>query len=341
VDECPDYFGNAEHNGCPLPKKELDRMRKIYEHQQLAKQYALDDARNPYNPRNDAFDPTDPYNPFNPRNSAFDVKHPENPFNPDNNYFDINNPHNPYNPKSANYNPKLNDIKEYDPDKHRPKNPSDLDPKDPKNFGRIVIGLPTSEKYGDYYKPKKHGQGSHGGQHIAGNGNSGKGGKGGRSGGIDNPNNPLTFDPNFKYEHTPDSLTGFNPTNIKLTKEEEEYCQRVDLSDLKAAIYFQPSNASANISSLKSLDKIVEAMRRCAILEVQIAGHADADGSDNSNLTLSEKRAKAVLRYITGQGISNKRLKYNAYGEQYPAAPNDNPDGKQQNRRTEIQVRKN
>ena len=81
-------------------------------------------------------------------------------------------------------------------------------------------------------------------------------------------------------------------------------------------------------------------MRKCAILEIQIAGHADADGNENTNLSLSEKRAQAVLKYITGQGISDRRLKYNAYGEKYPSAPNDSPNNKQQNRRAEIKVQK-
>ena len=39
-----------------------------------------------------------------------------------------------------------------------------------------------------------------------------------------------------------------------------------------------------------------------------------------------------------GQGVSDRRLKYNAYGEKYPLVSNGTEDGKQQNRRAEIQV---
>lgn len=330
ADECPDYFGVAEHNGCPLPKAELERMRKLYDNQQLAKKYDIKDARNPYNPKSDKFDPTDPFNPFNPKNPNFNVNDPENPYNPDNALFDINDPHNPYNPKSVNYNPKYDKIKPFDPESRNP-NPSDLDPQDPKNFGRIVIGTPTSDKFGGYKKPRKS---NTGGTSNDGNYTNTNSGRGSNKGGND-----LQFDPNFTYTHTPDALTGFTekPT---LTKEEAEYCERLDLNDLRAAIYFQTNNAAANQNSLKSLDKIVDAMRRCALIEIQIAGHADADGSDIHNQTLSERRAQAVLRYISGQGISDKRLKYNAYGEKYPAADNGTPEGKQQNRRTEIKVQK-
>jgi len=135
------------------------------------------------------------------------------------------------------------------------------------------------------------------------------------------------------------NLTGITPP-VRLSPEEEAYCQRLDLASLRAAIYFDYDHSSANPNSMRTLGKVVEAMRKCAILELQIAGHADADGDDSYNLELSERRAKAILRYIAGEGISDRRLKYNAYGEKYPIAPNNSNDGKSQNRRAEIKVQR-
>lgn len=129
-------------------------------------------------------------------------------------------------------------------------------------------------------------------------------------------------------------LPGF-PDPVRLTPEEAEYCQRLDIASLRAAIYFDYDAANVNSGSLRALDKIVEAMRRCAILELQVAGHADSDGDDMYNSTLSERRAQAVLRYITGEGVSDKRLKYNAYGEKYPSGK-----GKDKDRRAEIRVQR-
>jgi outer membrane protein OmpA-like peptidoglycan-associated protein len=328
LDECPDYFGIAQHKGCPLPKEEMEQMKKIYNNQVLAKKYNLTDPRNPYNPRNDNFDPTDPYNPYNPNNPEFNVTDPENPFNPDHPMFDINNEHNPYNQNSKNYSPKYAKIKPYDPNK----NPADLNPKDPANFGRIVIGNPASDKYGGFNNNRGKNKG---GNNKANNNISNKPNKGNKGN-----TSPSLYDNNFTYVDTnPKSLTGFEerPT---LSKEEEEYCNRLNLDELKAAIYFGTGQASTNDNALGPLDKIVDAMRKCAILEIQIAGHTDADGNENTNLSLSERRAQAVLKYITGQGISDRRLKYNAYGEKYPLAPNDSPNNKQQNRRAEIKVQK-
>ncbi len=132
------------------------------------------------------------------------------------------------------------------------------------------------------------------------------------------------------------NLNGFTEP-VRMTPEEEEYCQRLELKELHTAIYFDYDAATPN--SIRALNRIIEAMRKCAILELQVAGYTDSDGSDMYNLELSERRAKAVLRYITGEGISDKRLKYNAYGEKYPAAPNVGVQ-KSKNRRAEIKVQR-
>ena len=130
-----------------------------------------------------------------------------------------------------------------------------------------------------------------------------------------------------------------NPTNYQpLSPAEAADCNRIDLASLRAAIYFDYDASRAESNSLRQLNRVVDAMRKCASLELQVAGHTDADGGDGYNTMLSEKRAKSVLKYIKGQGISDTRLKYNGYGEKYPIAPNSTEEGKQKNRRAEIHV---
>jgi outer membrane protein OmpA-like peptidoglycan-associated protein len=139
---------------------------------------------------------------------------------------------------------------------------------------------------------------------------------------------------------------GFNSDNIydnprdvqPLSPEETADCNRINLQTLTAAIYFDYDAAKADNSSLRQLNRVVDAMQKCAKLELQVGGYADSDGGDNYNYKLSEKRAKSVLKYIMGQGISDQRLKYNAYGEKYPLFNNSTDEGKQRNRRAEIQV---
>jgi len=113
-------------------------------------------------------------------------------------------------------------------------------------------------------------------------------------------------------------------------------CDQIDLEPLRTAIYFEYNKANPN--AIKGLEKVIEAMRKCALIELEISGHTDADGDEKYNLKLSEKRAKAIMNYLTNKGINKERLKFNAFGEQMPVAPNDDDEGKSRNRRAEIRL---
>lgn len=164
------------------------------------------------------------------------------------------------------------------------------------------------------------------------------------------PKNGIQFNNNsndyVKDNNSSGSGGGFNTKNIydnpravePLTPEEAANCNRINLQTLTAAIYFDYDAGKADNSSLRQLNRVVDAMQKCAKLELQVGGYADSDGGENYNYKLSEKRAKSVLKYIMGQGISDQRLKYNAYGEKYPLSSNSTEEGKQRNRRAEIQV---
>ncbi|UQV24791.1 OmpA family protein [Vibrio sp. J383] len=51
-------------------------------------------------------------------------------------------------------------------------------------------------------------------------------------------------------------------------------------------------------------------------------GHTDSKGSDISNQTLSEKRAKSVGDYLVNQQVPNGRFNTKGYGERYPVCEN-------------------
>ena len=147
---------------------------------------------------------------------------------------------------------------------------------------------------------------------------------GGSNNGSGNPNNQDIYS----------NTIGTKP----LTPQEAADCNRINLQTLTAAIYFDYDASKADPNSLRQLNRVVDAMQKCTRLELQVGGHADSDGSSNYNYKLSERRAKAILNYITGKGISDQRLKYNAYGEKYPMADNNTEEGKQRNRRVEIKA---
>ncbi len=70
--------------------------------------------------------------------------------------------------------------------------------------------------------------------------------------------------------------------------------------------------------------------------KVLIEGHTDSRGSDDYNIGLSERRARAVSTALASRGISDAQIQTLGRGKAYPVASNDTPEGRQQNRRVEI-----
>ena len=71
-------------------------------------------------------------------------------------------------------------------------------------------------------------------------------------------------------------------------------------------------------------------------LKAKISGHTDSDGEEVYNQKLSEKRAEAVLEYLTKKGIDKARLSSIGYGESKPIKDNSTEKGKKLNRRVEF-----
>lgn len=86
------------------------------------------------------------------------------------------------------------------------------------------------------------------------------------------------------------------------------------------------------------LDNLVAAMKEKSGLRVQLAGHTDDTGADDLNLALSQKRASAVLKYLSSKGVSASRLSAVGYGEAQPLVANDSDDNRAKNRRTEFRI---
>lgn len=93
------------------------------------------------------------------------------------------------------------------------------------------------------------------------------------------------------------------------------------------------------------LDKLVELMKDNPTMEIELSSHTDSRGSDASNLSLSDKRAKAVAAYVVSKGIDAKRVTGKGYGETKLLNKCKNgvkcSDGEHQmNRRTEFKILK-
>ena len=101
-------------------------------------------------------------------------------------------------------------------------------------------------------------------------------------------------------------------------------------------IFFHTASATLVETSLAELERLAEALKRHPHLRLEVGGHTDAVGSDEDNLLLSERRAKAVYDYLILCGVDPQRLTYHGYGESRPVADNDTPEGRAANRRTTL-----
>ncbi len=102
-------------------------------------------------------------------------------------------------------------------------------------------------------------------------------------------------------------------------------------------IFFATGSADLAPESTPTLKEIGQMLNEHADLSLTIEGHTDNVGSAEANQTLSEKRAAAVKAYIVSTfGIAESRLDSKGLGASKPAASNDTPEGRQQNRRVEL-----
>ena len=102
-------------------------------------------------------------------------------------------------------------------------------------------------------------------------------------------------------------------------------------------IYFDFDKAIVKPESEPTLIEIATLLRKNPDLRLLVAGHTDGVGAASYNQELSSRRAKAIVRELTGRyGIAPSRLKAEGRGATEPVARNDNEEGRQRNRRVEL-----
>jgi outer membrane protein OmpA-like peptidoglycan-associated protein len=101
-------------------------------------------------------------------------------------------------------------------------------------------------------------------------------------------------------------------------------------------INFETGKADIKPESQKIIDQIVQMLKDNPTLNISIEGHTDNVGTPQSNQTLSENRARAVMNAIIAKGIDKSRLSSRGWGQTKPIADNKTEEGRAKNRRVEI-----
>lgn len=153
---------------------------------------------------------------------------------------------------------------------------------------------------------------------------------------------------NFKYANLKEGVTVAAPADTtKATSTgivfRESALDKIDA--LKSGqtialnnVFFSTNSFKLREESYKELGKLLEILSKNPTAKIEISGHTDNVGKDANNLTLSNNRAKAVYDYLVANKANKANLSFKGYGASKPIAPNDTPEGKAQNRRTEFSV---
>ena len=104
-------------------------------------------------------------------------------------------------------------------------------------------------------------------------------------------------------------------------------------------IYFESGSASLSAISDVELNILSQLMKSNPSVIVQINGHTDDVGTEQSNILLSQQRADAVVKRLIQLGVPAKSLLAKGYGESRPVSANNSEAGRQSNRRIEFEVK--
>ena len=135
--------------------------------------------------------------------------------------------------------------------------------------------------------------------------------------------------------------------NYSLSREQGDTAFNVDIPlqpiETNAAIvlkniFFETNKYELKPQSRSELDNVVQMLKDNPTVRIQINGHTDNSGKATDNQLLSENRAKAVTTYLISKGIAQTRLSFKGFGDTVPVADNSTPEGRAQNRRTELKV---
>lgn len=98
-------------------------------------------------------------------------------------------------------------------------------------------------------------------------------------------------------------------------------------------IHFETGKATILPDSAGTLKQIVLLLDQNPDLRLRVEGHTDNQGNAAANQALSEKRAEAVVAWLTSHGVAAARLGAKGFGQTEPVADNSSEEGRAKNPR--------
>ena len=105
-------------------------------------------------------------------------------------------------------------------------------------------------------------------------------------------------------------------------------------------IFFDFDKFDLTSDAIGVLNEFAAFLKTNGEIKVSVEGHCDERGTNEYNLALGERRAKAAYDYLVAQGIDAARLSTVSYGEERPADTGQNEEAWAKNRRDEFVLSK-
>jgi outer membrane protein OmpA-like peptidoglycan-associated protein len=110
------------------------------------------------------------------------------------------------------------------------------------------------------------------------------------------------------------------------------------LKDSVLIIYFGPNSKQISDKAKKKLDRVVEIIRNNPAVDIILNGYTDSYGDKHYNEMIAEQRALMVKAYMVDKGIESTKIQTSGHGAQKFIGSNKTLEGRQINRRVEIEI---
>ncbi|MFT4703384.1 MAG: outer membrane protein OmpA-like peptidoglycan-associated protein [Bradymonadia bacterium] len=146
---------------------------------------------------------------------------------------------------------------------------------------------------------------------------------------------PEGWDDMVDVEHMPASADA--PQGVNPYRPSEGHAHLTDIAiELSAPVMFEFDTSTLEPASSAVLRDVLRVVFLHPELHVRIEGHTDGSGTDDINQSLSQARAEAVMGWLVGRGIDERRLTAVGMGESEPIDDNRTSRGRAVNRRVEL-----
>jgi outer membrane protein OmpA-like peptidoglycan-associated protein len=126
---------------------------------------------------------------------------------------------------------------------------------------------------------------------------------------------------------------------VKSAKVEREGNQLV--VKFNSAILFDTNKSELKSGAKTDLAEFANVLKQYKETDLVIEGHTDSTGKKEHNKKLSVSRADAVIGFLESNGVERSRLTGKGFADEQPVGDNSTADGRQANRRVQIQIAAN